>query len=171
MGEIKSTMDLVMERTKHLSMSSDEKNEIKQAEFEQKIKGILTKYTSGSSRFSEAEKALEPFYSDHKSAATQVLAGFITLQGSNTPTLELLEGVFGVDVSKITEILSSCEEEVKVEKEKHLAGFAKNLAETSSISGSAVVPFIDFDKSWIEADYEICSKFASRLDKAKEELA
>jgi hypothetical protein len=47
MGEIKSTLDLVMEKTKDLTLSSEEKKAQKQKEIENRIKGLLQKYQDG----------------------------------------------------------------------------------------------------------------------------
>ena len=44
MGEIKSTLDLVMEKTRHLSLSSAEKQKQKSIEIENRIKDLLQKY-------------------------------------------------------------------------------------------------------------------------------
>ena len=47
MGEIKSTLDLVLEKTKNLNLSSEEKQEQKQKEVENRIKGMMQKYQDG----------------------------------------------------------------------------------------------------------------------------
>jgi hypothetical protein len=47
MGEIKSTMDLVMERTRHLSMSPEEKVQQQREEFSKRLQGLLQQYADG----------------------------------------------------------------------------------------------------------------------------
>lgn len=44
MGEIKSTLDLVMERTRHLSLSAEEKASQQQAEYQKRLQGLLQHY-------------------------------------------------------------------------------------------------------------------------------
>ena len=44
MGEIKSTLDIVLEKTKHLKLSQDEKRAQKSKEFEKRLMGLLQKY-------------------------------------------------------------------------------------------------------------------------------
>lgn len=44
MGEIKSTLDLVMERTRHLSLSAEEKASQQRADFEKRLQGLLQQY-------------------------------------------------------------------------------------------------------------------------------
>jgi len=43
MAEIKSTLDLVMEKTRHLTLSDEEKQEQKEKEFNKKLKGPAQK--------------------------------------------------------------------------------------------------------------------------------
>jgi hypothetical protein len=47
MGEIKSTLDLVLEKTKNLTLSSEEKETQKRKEIENRIKGMVQKYQDG----------------------------------------------------------------------------------------------------------------------------
>ena len=44
MGEIKSTLDLVMEKTRHLTLSREEKEEQKRVEVNKRLKGLVQKY-------------------------------------------------------------------------------------------------------------------------------
>lgn len=47
MAEIKSTLDLVMEKTKNLNLSSEEINEQTDKEIQGKLNGLLQKYKDG----------------------------------------------------------------------------------------------------------------------------
>ena len=47
MGEIKSTLDLVMERTRHLSMSDDEKARQRKDEYTRRLKGLVQQFADG----------------------------------------------------------------------------------------------------------------------------
>ncbi len=47
MGEIKSTMDIIMEKTKGLTMSEEEKAEYKQQELTGKVRGLIQKFLDG----------------------------------------------------------------------------------------------------------------------------
>ena len=47
MGEIKSTLDLVMERTRHLSLSAEEKEEQQREDFAKRLQGFLQQYADG----------------------------------------------------------------------------------------------------------------------------
>jgi hypothetical protein len=47
MAEIKSTLDLVMERTRHLSLSDEEKAHQQKADFDKRLQGLLQQYADG----------------------------------------------------------------------------------------------------------------------------
>ena len=47
MGEIRSTLDIIMEKTKGLSMSEEEKKAFKKQETAGKIRGLIQKYLDG----------------------------------------------------------------------------------------------------------------------------
>ena len=44
MGEIKSTLDIVMEKTKHLSLSEEEREAQKKEAIRKTVKGLIQKY-------------------------------------------------------------------------------------------------------------------------------
>ena len=47
MGEIKSTMDIIMEKTKGLTMTEEEKAEYKHKELTGKVRGLIQKFLDG----------------------------------------------------------------------------------------------------------------------------
>jgi hypothetical protein len=47
MGKIKSTRDLIMERTRHLSMTDEEKESMKREELSRKVRGIVIRFLGG----------------------------------------------------------------------------------------------------------------------------
>ena len=59
MGEIKSTLDLVMEKTRHLTLSQEEKEEQKHIEVDKRLKGLLQKYQDNLLKKEQLEKELD----------------------------------------------------------------------------------------------------------------
>jgi hypothetical protein len=47
MGEIKSTLELVMERTRHLSLSDEDRARQQKADFDNRLRGLLQQYADG----------------------------------------------------------------------------------------------------------------------------
>ena len=79
MGEIKSTLDLVLEKTKNLTLSSEEKEEQNQKEIENRIKGMVQKYQDGLYSKSELMAGYELLKKDYNlsTALRQTSTGFL----------------------------------------------------------------------------------------------
>ena len=59
MGEIKSTLELAMERTKRFAISNEEKAEIKRKEIMQKATSLFNRYLEGHLPLNEILKEIE----------------------------------------------------------------------------------------------------------------
>jgi len=59
MGEIKSTLDLVMEKTRHLTLSPEEKDAQTKVEVHKRLKGLVQKYQDNLLRKDGLEKELD----------------------------------------------------------------------------------------------------------------
>jgi len=59
MGEIKSTLELAMEKTKKFAISEKEKEEMKQKEVLQKATGLFHRYRNGLLPLNEILKQIE----------------------------------------------------------------------------------------------------------------
>jgi len=61
MGEIKSTLDLVMEKTRHLTLSAEEKIDREKEEAKKGLNGFLQKYKDNVINLEELTKELRAF--------------------------------------------------------------------------------------------------------------
>ena len=109
MAEIKSTLDLVMERTKHLSLSKAEKNEQQQIEFGKKISGILQKYIDkviGKKEFKKQSNALKKEYdiNDDKIIIKEI-SDRLMLDNGNSDLFLLLREEFNINISSVEKII------------------------------------------------------------------
>ncbi len=59
MAEIKSTLDLVLEKTKHLTLSEEEKQIQRHDEFRKTLKGLIRKFADKALKMKELKKELE----------------------------------------------------------------------------------------------------------------
>ncbi len=73
MAEIKSTLDIIMERTKDLVLSPEEKQQLDIAEQLRKIPGFLQKYLDGSWTLRDLREEIEALPDEHRQAITQRL--------------------------------------------------------------------------------------------------
>ena len=109
MGEIKSTLDLVLEKTKDLTLSSEEKKAQKQKEIENRIKGLLQKYQDGFLSKSELKTEYEilkkNFQMSENDALISEIKGRFAPDRDNQPLLELMHECFSIETTEIETII------------------------------------------------------------------
>ena len=171
MGEIKSTLDIVMEKTKHLSLSHEERDNQKTAEIEKKIKGLLQKLqdqTLPKKRLSSEYEGLKKDYhlSDDSIFMNEVFSR-LDLDKNNHLWLTLLKDMCGGNTKEIESVLYDYQDELNSAASYKMVELRENLARTHFISGSAVVPNLEADEEWQAEAAELRSKFGRLLDEVK----
>jgi len=73
MAEIKSTLELAMERTKKIAISKEERKEIKQKEILHKINGLFRRYMEGHLSLNEILKEIERMDEKTRPTAKEIL--------------------------------------------------------------------------------------------------
>ena len=171
MGEIKSTLDLVMEKTKNLSLSSEEKTAQKNQEIESRIRGLLQKYkdqTLNADKFEFEYQKLQKNYDRLENAhLIKEICGQIVLDEDNQALFELLEKykVSGLDgLISVLQEFQTVRDTAAVQRRNILKD---QLAKTHFVSGSAVVPNLENDDEWRKEAGEIHEKYGMLLDKEK----
>jgi len=174
MGEIKSTLDIVMEKTRHLTLSEAEKTEQKQNEVKKRLKGLLQKYTDSLLRKKGLARELGGLRKTYDVKVYDMLARML-LSGlepdhGNESDLELLNETCGIDVSRIEVLLRECQDKIRVEAEKRTKKIKNRLAKKRFISGSAVVPNLETDSKWISTFQTIKGKYDRILKEEKTKI-
>ena len=167
MGEIKSTLDIVMEKTRHLTLSEAEKTAQKQDEVHKRLRGLLQKYTDGRLKKNDLTRELERLRQTYKMKVYDMLARML-LSGlepgrRNESDLDLLNETCGIDVSRIEALLRECQDKIRFETEKRTKEIKNRLAQKRFISGSAVVPNLEMDIKWISMLQTIKDKYGQML--------
>ena len=110
MGEIKSTLDLVLEKTKNLTLSSEEKEEQKQKEIENRIKGMMQKYQDGMLSKNQLKTDYEILKKDYNMSLNNTMIIEITKRiepdRDNQPLLEVLQECCAIDTAAIESIIA-----------------------------------------------------------------
>lgn len=170
MAEIKSTLDLIMERTKNLTMNDEEKRAFKARETAGKIKGLVQKHLDGlidTDRFQAEVSALKREVKDEPMVdrvLTEECLDRIELGEDNERHFKMLEMMTRVDAKALTEKLKEAENQLKREKvirENRLASELKR----KGISGSAVIPNIRADTKWSDYLSNMRQNFKKELSK------
>ncbi|UCD79988.1 MAG: hypothetical protein JSW26_00720 [Desulfobacterales bacterium] len=174
MGEIKSTLDLVMEKTKNLSLSDEEKRAQKQKETESRIKGLLQKYLDGllaknQLRIDYESLKKEFDLSDDASMIDEILRRLDPNQ-DNQLLLEILEECCRVNPAVISSIIDDFRRAYDEAAGERMTQLKEDLARKYAISGSAVVPNLDADEQWRRLEEHLRLRFEDLLNQAKGKL-
>jgi hypothetical protein len=166
MGEIKSTLDIIMEKTKGLSMSAEEKAAFQKEETEGRVRGLLQKYIDGVFDPDRLKAELEGLGKTRQTMAMafvrtacleRIEPGF-----DSSRLLDLLQDLAGLDPTPIYNVLSKYDDEVLRNRKKRSKELLKRLKK-SGISGSAVIPHIEADAEWEKYMLEAKEEFQARL--------
>lgn len=174
MGEIKSTLDLVMEKTRHLTLSQKEKEGQKQIEVNKRLKGLLQKYQDNLLREEQLGQELESlrktFDLNVKEMLSHILLDGLKLGSNNISLLELLSTICGLEVSGLEELFHDFQYTIEIAAQKRIEEVKANLAKKRLISGSAVVPNLEIDSEWLATVQGIKGKFDQILSREKDAM-
>ena len=174
MGEIKSTLDLVMEKTKNLSLSSEERQAQKNKEIESRIRGLLQKFKdqvlSDDNLKAEYQKLQKEYDLSGNAPLIREICGQIELGTDNHAWFELLAEFKVSDIEGLTSVLQEFQTSLDTTAGQRRKILKDQLAKTHFISGSAVVPNLENDDEWRKEVGEIQAKFEPLLNQAKTTL-
>ncbi len=176
MGEIKSAIELAMERTKGLRLSEEEKGKLKEEELQGKARALVNRYLEVDFHLREVEKEitrLDPAEAPKvEELFFQYLSEAIGLDRDNDLIFQALESRGEGDrgpLKKMREIIESYrkrkEKEYSGTEKKVLAGLARQ-----GIRGSAVQAKVEGSKEWEEALARFKPDFEKKLAALKKEI-
>jgi len=171
MAEIKSTLDLVMQKTRNLNLSNEEKKEQKKNEISGRINGLLQKFMDQIIDADRLESEYQKLQKDYDSSGKELLVKEICARiepGKDNGTLLGLLAEFGVpDLEGLISILQEFQKEHDAAAGERRKILKEQLAETRLISGSAVVPNLEIDDQWPKEAGRIEAKYNRLLDEEK----
>jgi len=167
MGEIRSTMDIIMEKTKGLTMTEKEKAEFQQRELTGKIKGLIQKFFDGSINLDRLKIEAVALREEQQEMFDQIIKEEeikrIELGGNNEPVFTVLENTTGIDAVPIHKILADFEQRLENERKVHEQALRDKLKE-KGISGSAVLPNIKADPEWNDSVLNLKQEFREKVE-------
>ena len=177
MGEIKSTLELAMERTKKFAISEKEKEEMKQKEVLQKATSLFHRYREGHLSLNEILKQIEKM--EKKTAATvreSLLSQWIDALSLDDDDERILKGIESLKRRSIDEVkqkfnhlLAQYQREKEKVKEKVRAQFTEALRK-DGIYGSAVEPNFEGGELWKKENEKLDLSYKAKLGEIKEQL-
>jgi hypothetical protein len=167
MAEIKSTIDLIMERTKNLSLSEEEKEAIRRREAEGKVHGWIQRYRDGVLTLRDLKRE----YAEEKKAFPGVegllrsaLLEQVEPAGENRAVLEMMEKVLKVKTEPILAEVNACREELLTIARERLDAEREALRQRG-VSGPAVIPNPARDKTLAGEIRKLKSDLREKLKK------
>jgi hypothetical protein len=171
MAEIKSTLDIIMEKAKKFSVTEEERQGFKRQELEGKIKGLVQKTIDGILDVERFQVEVTALRAKDRDLVDQVLKEELVtrleVETNSEALLKILENVSGPTWDAVKKVMAEFER--KGEKQKNSR--RKTMLESFSkkgISGSAVLPNIDADPEWIRAKSEMRQQLQGEIRKAIE---
>ena len=174
MGEIKSTLDLVLEKTKNLTLSSEEKGAQKQKEIEKRIKGMMQKYQDGILSQNQLLTDYDILKKDYNVSQNNSLIIEITKRiepdQDNQLLLELMQACCAIDTAAIETIIENFRKTYLTASQNRMERLKEDLAQHYNITGSAVLPNLDADEQWQQETGEMRAGFEDQLNRVKDKL-
>ncbi len=167
MGEIRSTLDIIMEKTKGLTLSEEERLKVREKELQGKVKGILQKLLDGLMQPGQAQEELAGL-GEKAARAMLISEALAQLDPVQDPTavLEILEQVAGVDPKPVGAAVAAAQQglaEERVQREDELLVSLRR----QGISGSAVLPNPEADPGWKERLGELKERLQQDLGRRR----
>ncbi len=176
-GEIKSTLELAMEKTKKFAISETEREEMKKKEVLENATRLSHRYLEGYLPLNDILRQIERM--DKKTAAT--VKEFLLSQWIDALSLDgeeetILKGVELLGQRNIDEVkqkfrrLVSQYQEEKEKAEEKVKTQRKEVLRKERIYGSAVEPKLEGDELWEKENEKLDRSYQIRLDEIKEQL-
>jgi len=164
MAKIKSTLDLVMERTRNLSMSEEERESLHMKEWRDSARGLVQKLIDNRVSLSELGSSLKSQpgrTTAFRDILRDELIGHIDPDSDNAPIFQALDEVLGLDVGEIRETIATYRARFDLLRNEHRERRRSEL-EGMEISGTAVMPNVEHDGAWKAAAKELREEFIAR---------
>lgn len=151
MAEIRSTLDIIMEKTKNMTMSDEEKAEFKRQTLSGRIKGWVQKHLDNIISLKEITSQISSEREKTPAMLEELLKkeliGRIDPDLDNEKVFQLLIELLDMNIDPLEETIGRFHEKVINEKAAKQEALRQILAERQ-ISGSAIVPNVENDTSW-----------------------
>ena len=177
MAEIKSTIELAMEKAKKFVLSKEERDEMRQKELLQQIRGLSNRLSEGHIPINEVLREIERMDEASKQKAKQTLI----LQWIDGLSLDengegLLKGIESLKERELTEVrhrfhnlLSSYREEADQVKDE-MGRQSEEALKRERIYGSAVEPNLEVNQEFKGRLQELNQQYFLKLKEMKERL-
>jgi hypothetical protein len=148
-AEIKSTLDIVLERTKNLIMTEEEKASLQRKELAGKITGWLGKYLDGLMDMEAIRKEMTSMEEKSRKNSRHILKSLVLdrldPREDAEKILDLLEGILGESREPYLDAMGKLKNTMVAERSQFAESLRRELSDRG-IAGSAVTPNLARDE-------------------------
>jgi hypothetical protein len=167
MGKIRSAIELAMERTNHMSLSREEKEEQKKINFEKMLHGALQQYSDGLFSINCLQERIKEIQSELKISGNQLIIKSVLDQiypdEDNEHWLNLLAVLEPSFRDSLEKILSDYDTEQSKLSTTAMNKILEQLSQ-KGISGSAILANPEKDESYQKSVSEMKSQAQTMID-------
>ncbi len=168
MAEIKSTLDLVMEKTRHLTLSREEKEENRRRELAGRLKGLLQQLEDGlldvEALTTKIDGLLQDGNEEDRSLLCRHLMAHVNAEEENDPWIRLLTKYCRADAVQLEQAVQEVRRQLDAAVTERRWQLLDELA-SQGVSGSAVRPNLDGDVVLDEKCRRLSGHLADKLAK------
>ncbi len=177
MAEIKSTLELALERTKQIAISDEERQEIKQKEVLEKVSALSHRYREGTSPLHEILKEIEKMDEKIRPWVKKTLLDqWIEALSWNDEGGRLMKGIESLKQrnldkmkQRFDELLFLYRDEMEGMK-RRVRSQLMEILRKEHISGSAVEPKLEGSELYKKKVEKLDQTYREKLEELKEEL-
>jgi hypothetical protein len=166
MAEIKSTLELIMEKTKDLTLTDEEKKAFRAKEIKGKVKGFIMKYMDDMMDLETLKQRIVSLEKEDPAAVEEVVVSEclsrINLEAENSKIFDILRHVTAIDVTHLHTFLADFLKKLDHERTVREQDLSNRINE-KGFSGSAVFPNLKSDPEWTYFVEELKTRFRKDL--------
>ncbi len=164
MAEIKSTLDIIMEKTKGLSLSAEEKEALRREEGAKKIRLWVGRFLDDKVTLEEAGRELKEGLKDKtaRDLLRAELVAHLHPEGDNGNVFRMMRELLKMQTEPLEDRVNMFLKELIALRVSRLKVLGEKLAR-SGVSGSAVLPNAAGDPEWESSYREAVEKFREQV--------
>lgn len=166
MAEIRSTLDIIMEKAKNLTVTDEDKKDFMEKEVQGRIKGLFQKYLDGILSTQKLKSEMASFDEERRPVAERELRAAclttMTVEGDNQPLFEILNQLPGYHMEPVSDLIDEFQKQQREEHNKRAESRIQSL-KALGVSGSAVIPNLGADPSWRSYLTHMADQFQEKL--------
>jgi hypothetical protein len=166
MGEIKSTLEIIMEKAEGITVTDEEREGFQRIEIEGKMRRLLQRFFEHRMTLSDLKEEVDRLDRQHageyRKALQKIGVEQIDPEGKNQPLLIALAEVTGLDTDAVRRHIDRFQKSVGKRRDEIRRRMLEDL-KRQGISGSAVVPNLNTDPDWLRFLSESRASFVKSL--------